>query len=63
MLIEQKVYEKPPSDVYTIIFADYVDLGMKTNPFAKPGQPTERPRILFTWILDAKDRKAITTGS
>jgi len=55
MLITQKVYEKAPTGIYTAVFADYVDLGMKTNPFAKGNQPKERPRILFTWVLNAKD--------
>ena len=55
MLITQKVYEKPPTGIYTSVFADYVDLGMKINPFAKGNQPKERPRILFTWILNAQD--------
>jgi len=55
VLITQKVYEKPPTGLYTSVLADYVDLGIRPNPFAKGDQPKERHRILFTWILNAKD--------
>jgi len=55
MLITQKVYEKAPTGQYVSVLADYVDLGIKTNPFAKAGQAQERERILFTFILNKQD--------